>query len=98
MIQHVCSYILYIIYIYICLHQIERFILSKLSAKDLLQHRSDDSPPLLSPEEQVFARDFAGIMDKHLKSLVLGHMPSNMRTISDKAGEFQSRQIPGLID
>ena len=66
--------------------QIEDIILRKLNARELLQ-RSSDTPPLLSPEEQVFARDFAETVDKHFKSLVLRHMPPNMRTISDKAGE-----------
>ena len=72
---------------YICVfRQIEGFILSKLSARDLLQ-RSQATPPLLSPEEQVFARDFAEIVDKHFKNLALQHMPSNMSTVSGKASE-----------
>jgi len=71
--------------------QIEGFILSRLSARDLLE-RSQATPPLLSPEELVFARDFAEIVDKHFKSLVLQHMPSNMSSISGKASEWQRRR------
>ena len=38
----------------------------------------------LSPEELVYAKDFADNMDTHLHSLVLRHMPSNLQRIDRK--------------
>ena len=56
----------------------------------LEQESSRDSltPSRLSPEELVYAKEYADNMDTHLKTLVLKYMPSNFQKIDrKKAGE-----------
>ena len=56
-----------------------------------VSHASEDSYPRLSPEEMVYAKDFAENLDKHFSSLLLHHMPANLKKIDKKkAGESAS--------
>ena len=46
--------------------------------------REPGSPSRLSPEELVYAKEFADNMDTHLHSLALRHMPSNLQKMDRK--------------
>ncbi|CAI8031390.1 DNA replication complex GINS protein SLD5 [Geodia barretti] len=58
------------------LEKIERHVLHVLE-----QEADGSSSSRLSPEELVFAKEYADNMEAHLQSLVLQHMPSNLQKL-----------------
>ena len=49
------------------------------------------SPPLLSPEELAYAKEYADSLSNHFKSLLLNHMPPNCKEMDrKKAGEGET--------
>ena len=46
--------------------------------------RDPSTPSRLSPDEMVYAKEYADNMDSHLNGLVLRHMPSNFKKVDRK--------------
>ena len=46
--------------------------------------RESHSPSRLSPDELVYAKEYADNMDSHWKTLVLRHLPPNFKGVDRK--------------
>lgn len=57
-----------------------------LSVEGLSERSSHNSQatPYLSPEELVYAKEYAESLDKHYGSLLLRHMPESLQKIDKK--------------
>jgi GINS complex subunit 4 len=58
------------------LQKIEKYVMHVLE-----QEADSSSLSRLSPEELIFAKEYADSLDSHLQSLVLRHMPSNLQKL-----------------
>jgi GINS complex subunit 4 len=73
------------------LQKIEKYVMHVLE-----QEADSSSLSRLSPEELIFAKEYADSLDSHLQSLVLRHMPSNLQKLDrSKAGRMVQKRGGG---
>lgn len=63
------------------LQKIQQFVYQVLEEE---ASRKDDEPSKLSPEEFIFAKEYASNMEGHLQSLALKYMPQNLQSLNPK--------------
>ncbi|XP_069140263.1 DNA replication complex GINS protein SLD5-like [Argopecten irradians] len=63
------------------LQKVERYTVHILEQE---RQRKEEDSCRMSPEEFVFAKDYAETMDSHFRSLALRHMPPNLQTLDTK--------------